>query len=53
MSREARVSELGCGIFLTADEIRAIGVDPDDVDAVEYAVIESGLIVTNSQGGDE
>lgn len=53
MSRKAQVSELGCGIFLTAAELRVIGVDPNDVDAVEYVVTESGLVVGDSLGGNE
>lgn len=53
MSREAKVSNAGCGIFLTAAELHTLGVDPDAVDAVEYDVTESGLIVTDSRGGEE
>lgn len=53
MSREAKVSNAGCGIFLTATELHTLGVDPDTVDAVEYDVTESGLIVTDPSGGEE
>lgn len=52
MSRQAKVSNAGCGIFLTADELRAIGVDPDAADAVEYAVSDGGLSI-EIRGGDE
>ena len=51
--RQAKVSNAGCGIFLTGDELRTLGVDPDAVDAVEYAVTESGLVVTDPEGGAE
>lgn len=53
MSREAKVSNAGCGIFLTATELRTLGVDPDAVDAVEYTVTESGLVMADSRGGEE
>ena len=51
--RQAKVSNAGCGIFLTGDELRTLGVDPDAADAVEYAVTESGLVVTDSQEGTD
>jgi hypothetical protein len=53
MSREARVSKAGCGIFLTAGDLRTLGVNPDELETVEYAVTESGLVVTDSGGGEE
>ncbi|MBP1923017.1 hypothetical protein J2751_002050 [Halorubrum alkaliphilum] len=51
--RQARVSNDGCGIFLTGDELRTLGVDPEVTDAVEYDVTESGLVVTDPKGGEE
>jgi hypothetical protein len=53
MSREAKVSNAGCGIFLTAAELHTLGVDPDAADAVEYDITESGLTVAESSGGEE
>jgi len=53
MSRQAKVSEAGCGIFLTAAELRTLGVDPDAVDAVEYSITDSGVIVADLDGGGE
>jgi hypothetical protein len=52
MSREAKVSNAGCGIFLTAAELRTLGVNPDAVDAVEYAVSDGNLSV-ETRGGEE
>lgn len=45
MSREARVSNSGCGIFLTAAELRSLGIDPDSIGVVEYAVTEDGISI--------
>lgn len=45
MSRSARVSDAGCAIFLTPAELRALGIDPATVDAVEYRVAQSGIHV--------
>lgn len=45
MSRDARVSESGCGIFLTAAELRSLGVDPDTATVVEYSVTEDGISI--------
>ncbi|MFC6753363.1 hypothetical protein [Halorubrum tibetense] len=53
MSREAKVSNAGCGIFLTAADLHTLGVDPEAIDAVEYDVTESGLVVTDPGGGGE
>lgn len=53
MSRRAQVSEAGCGIFLTTAELRTLGIDPEDLDTVEYTVTESGLVVRDSRCGDE
>lgn len=53
MSREAKVSNAGCGIFLTAAELHTLGVDPDAVDAVEYDITESGLTVAESSGDEQ
>jgi hypothetical protein len=51
--RQARVSDSGCGIYLTPGELRTLGVDPEDADQLAYTVTESGLIVAEPDGGDE
>lgn len=41
--RQARVSQSGCSVFLTVADLRALGVDPEVVDSVEYRISEDGL----------
>lgn len=36
--RTAKVTPSGCGIFVTADELRSLGIDPDHVDSLAYAI---------------
>jgi hypothetical protein len=51
--REAQVCEAGSGIFLTTEELQALGIDPDVVDHITYSVTESAVIVTESSKKDE
>ena len=48
--RRASVSETGCGIFLTAAELRSLGVDPESTESVDYAVTEGGIVLAESAG---
>jgi hypothetical protein len=41
--RTAKVTPGGCGIFVTADELRSLGIDPDDVDSLSYAIGEDQI----------
>jgi len=50
--REARVSDAGSGIFLTAEELRTLGINPDIVDHITYSVTDSAVVVTDT-GGEE
>lgn len=50
--REARVSNSGCGIFLTDSELRVLGIDPDNSDCVTYSVTESGVSVESAGGAE-
>jgi len=50
--RQARVSDAGCGIFLTERELRELGIDPDAVDTVNYTVADSEVVLSEAGGGD-
>lgn len=50
-TRQAKVSNAGCGIFLTEADLRALGIDPDAVDTVDYSVTDSGLVF-ESEGSE-
>lgn len=39
---------VGVALFLTDDELRDAGVDPDDVDYVNYYVDDDGRVVLES-----
>jgi len=51
-TRQAKVSDAGCGIFLTEAELRALGVDPDAVDTVDYTVTDSGLVLESGEDSE-
>ena len=41
--RTAKVTPGGCGIFVTADELRSLGINPDDVNSLAYAIGEDRI----------
>lgn len=45
--RQARVSDAGCGIYLTVEELRLLGINPDVVDTISYDVTDSAVVVTD------
>lgn len=45
ISRDADGTALGLAIFINADEMRALGVDPEDATHVTYSITEDGLDV--------
>ena len=48
-TRQARVNRdpdgepLGISLAISADELRELGIDPDEADAVEYEIADGGL----------
>lgn len=50
--RQARVSPSGCGVFLTAAELQALGVNPETADIVEYSVSADGCVHFTTISGE-
>lgn len=45
ISRDAEGDALGLAIFINADELRALGINPEETTHVAYAITEDGLHV--------
>lgn len=49
MTRQAKVSEAGAGIFLTPSQLRELGYNPETTDAVEYAVTDGAISLSKPE----
>lgn len=45
MSRQAKVSNSGCGIFLSRADLKALGINPENADTVNYRIFEDRIVV--------
>lgn len=43
--REAQVSAAGVGLFLTPEELRTLGINPDETDSISYIVRDGRIRV--------
>lgn len=46
--RSARVSEGGAAVFLTAEDLADLGIDPATVGQVQYRVVDGRLLLEGS-----
>jgi len=55
MNRRPDGSALGAAVFLTGDDLEALGIDPDATDAVEVRVTDGDLELTpaHAEGSDQ
>ena len=51
-SRQARVSDAGAGLFLTPDELRALGIEPDAGETVTYSIRDGVVQLEAEETGD-
>jgi len=49
--RTAKVTPAGCAIFVTGDELRSLGINPDDADSLSYAIGEDRINLADETEG--
>lgn len=47
-SRKAKLSRVGCAVFISSEELETLGINPEKTDAVEYSIQNGELQFQNS-----